>query len=271
MIPSDLKYPDFEIFNKAKELATWPVRMILPLPGNPAVAVDTGGGVDRLLAGDNNIQLIKRPKQLLGPKAYWHLDCLKRFFGNSLEGKRILDIGCGTGYVSALAASQGANVIATEMHDKNIERAKLVFKAFEVDKLAKVLKIDMQKMSPQELGSFDAALFLGTIYHCEYPLDVLKAVGEMTKAIVLDARLAMPEQVNDEKWGLEFLREVYSDQNNFSPIRRVGGGVIRKPTRQSMIKMLRMSGFNEVYQVMPYEKMQKHFLDEEFIQFVAFK
>jgi len=140
-----------------------------------------------------------------------------------LQNKRILDIGCGVGYVGLLAALRGAEVVATEMHETNIKRAELVFESFGCTDRAKVIKSDMQTMSSGELGRFDAVLFLGTIYHCEYPLQVLESISEMSDVVVVDARLASAEQVNDTSYGLKFFKEKYSDDNPLSPIRRVGG------------------------------------------------
>lgn len=257
---------DDDIIREAKALTTWPVRMSLPLPSG--AWLDTGGGVEKLLAGDDNVKIMAPPAEPLGLKAYWHVNPLIDLFG-SISGKRILDVGCGVGYIGLLAAKRGAQVVATEMHDKNIERARLVFETFGVHEHTMLVKSDMQTMTKYSLGRFDAVLFCGTIYHCEHPQEVLMRVGEMTDVIVVDARLAQSAQVNDRQDDLEFFAEEYDQKVQFDAIRRVGGGVLRKPTRRTMFRMLENAGFNSIHQTMPYQGMASQFRNEEFVQFVA--
>jgi len=242
--------------------------MFLPLPSGKWV--NTGGGVDRLLTGDSNVRVIERPAEPLGLKAYWHINPLEDLFG-SLVGKRILDIGCCTGYVSVLAAKRGANVVATEMHDENIQRTELVVDTFDLAHKITIKKTDMQTMTDEEMGRFDAVLFLGTIYHCEHPQEVLNRIAQMSDTIVVDGRMATQEQVNERIGGLEFFTDTYDDKPQLGSIRRVGGGVLRKPTRKTLWQMLKNSGFNTVHQTMPYEGMGPQFQSEGFVQFVARK
>lgn len=259
---------DSEIVAECKALATWPVRMNLPLPSG--AWLDTGGGVDKLLRGDDNVRVIAKPNEPLGLKAYWHVNPLTDLFG-SLRGKKILDVGCGVGYIGLLAAQRGAHVMATEMNDKNIERAKIVFNCFNVNERTMVIKSDMQAMTRHELGTFDAVLLCGTIYHCEHPQDVLMRISEMTDTLVVDSRLATADQVNDCIDELEFFTEEYNDSPEFDSIRRVGGGILRKPTRRSLFLMLERAGFNSIHQTMPYNGLAEQFRSENFIQFVAHK
>jgi len=49
---------DEYILERAKSLATWPVRMMLPLNAQTK-CVDTGGGVDKLLRGDSDVKIVK--------------------------------------------------------------------------------------------------------------------------------------------------------------------------------------------------------------------
>ncbi|MEO1014419.1 MAG: methyltransferase domain-containing protein [Pseudomonadota bacterium] len=258
-----------EFVERIRHLTTWPVRMLLPMPEGDKW-VDTGGGVDKLLAGDDNVRIVDKPQHPLGMKPYWHLNPIIDLFG-TLKKKRVLDIGCGVGYVSALAARKGATVVATEMHDQNIERAKIVLDSFKLNSSSSVVKSDMQTMTHEEMGTFDVVLFLGTIYHCEHPQDVLERVSKMSDIMVIDGRMATDEQVNERIGDLEFFVDEYDDQTQYSSIRRVGGGILRKPTRKTLWKMLKNVGYNSIHQTMPYDGMASQFQTEGFLQFVAKK
>ena len=96
---------------------------------------------------------------------------------NFLQGKKILDIGCGGGLISEPLARLGAKVTGIDALEKNIEVAKLHAKKSN-------LKINYQVKSPEQLDSkekFDIILNLEIIEHVENVDLYLKSCSNLIK------------------------------------------------------------------------------------------
>lgn len=85
-----------------------------------------------------------------------------------VNGRRVLDVGCGTGYSSLLLAERGANVVALDSSARSIDRLKRASAALSLGRVEAhvedALRID-------EHGPFDAVLGLFILHHVE-PFDV---------------------------------------------------------------------------------------------------
>src|SRR5262249_29992354 len=87
--------------------------------------------------------------------------------GGSLEGKRVLDLGCNSGFWSLCAVENGCDyVLGIDGRETYIEQARFVFEAKGVDprrydfRCANVFEVE-----PEDLGTFDIVLCLGVLYH----------------------------------------------------------------------------------------------------------
>ena len=106
----------------------------------------------------------------------------------SLQGKRILDIACNSGFWSIQCALLGAEVVGFDSRPELIEQANLIKSIVGIDNVTfKIL--DFWDMSPQSLdGTFDIVLNLGILYHLPSPLEVLQLTKAMARMrfILLD-------------------------------------------------------------------------------------
>ncbi len=96
---------------------------------------------------------------------------------NFLQGKKILDIGCGGGLISEPLARLGGAITGIDASKKNIEVAKLHAKKSN-------LKINYQNKSPEQLDSkekFDIILNLEIIEHVENVDLYLKSCSNLIK------------------------------------------------------------------------------------------
>ena len=69
-----------------------------------------------------------------------------------LEGKSFLELGCGTGIISTLAAQKGAQVIATDINPKAIENVELNAKENEVE--VKTIFSDLFSAIPEQVFDY---------------------------------------------------------------------------------------------------------------------
>ena len=103
----------------------------------------------------------------------------------SLEGKRVLDIACNSGFWSIQCALLGADVVGFDARAELIEQANLIKGIVGTDNV-EFRVLDFWDMSPQSLGgTFDIVLNLGILYHLPKPLEAL----ELTRAMADDCIL----------------------------------------------------------------------------------
>jgi len=124
----------------------------------------------------------------------YFFDPLVRLLGGSLEGMRVLDLGCNAGFWSLQAIRNGCDyVLGIDARKFHVEQARLVFNVNEVDKsrysfvTANIFDIDFGRW-----GSFDIVLCLGILYHICKPICLLEKISNVNRdVLVIDASLSM--------------------------------------------------------------------------------
>lgn len=112
----------------------------------------------------------------------------KTLWGYELKestAKRVLDVGCGNGYVTCEFAQAGADVVAVDLTDAAIKltRARLVLNGL----TAEVKRADAENL-PFEAEAFDIVISLGVLHHTP---NTEKAVGELHRVLMSDGRLLL--------------------------------------------------------------------------------
>jgi tRNA (mo5U34)-methyltransferase len=103
----------------------------------------------------------------------------------SLQGKRILDIACNSGFWSIQCALLGAEVIGFDARVELIEQAKLIKSIVGINNV-EFRVLDFWDMSPRFLdGTFDIVLNLGILYHLPKPLESLQLTKSMAQEYIL--------------------------------------------------------------------------------------
>jgi SAM-dependent methyltransferase len=99
--------------------------------------------------------------------------------GLSLDGRRVLDVGCGVGHLAQFFVRRGCTVVAVDVRPENIESLRSRYPALE----AHVLDTEREPLS--RLGRFDVVFCYGLLYHLENPLAALRNMASVCDDLLL--------------------------------------------------------------------------------------
>ena len=90
-----------------------------------------------------------------------------------LEGKRVLDAGCGVGRHTPFYSSRGCHVVGIDGRPENIAEMKQLYPQVQG------VVGDLQTMDLDSLGSFDIVHCFGLLYHTDSPVQVLRRLASV--------------------------------------------------------------------------------------------
>jgi SAM-dependent methyltransferase len=107
--------------------------------------------------------------------------------GGSLRGVRVLDLACLEGMYALELARRGAEVVAIEGREANIEKARFAGRALGID--VDFQLGDVRDLTGARYGEFDLVLALGILYHLDTPdlFPFVERIGDVSKrALIID-------------------------------------------------------------------------------------
>lgn len=107
------------------------------------------------------------------------LNYIKQHCGGSLNGKKILDIGCGGGILSESLALEGALVTGIDMAKSGLEVAKLHLS--ESGLMVDYEEISAEQFAQNHPGEFDAVCCLELLEHVPDTAELIKACSVLVK------------------------------------------------------------------------------------------
>jgi len=99
--------------------------------------------------------------------------------GLSLEGKRVLDVGCGVGHLAKYFVNSGCEVICTDGRQENIVSLRSRYPNL----VAHVVNVEREPLS--QFGAFDIVFCYGLLYHLENPIAALRNMATVCKELLL--------------------------------------------------------------------------------------
>lgn len=162
---------------------------------------------------------------------------LVRLNGGSLEGKRVLDLGCNAGYWSLRAVKAGADyVLGIDGRQMHVDQANFVFDIKEMEKsrydfvLGNVFDFDYDRF-----GTFDIVLCLGLLYHISKPMELMELISRVnTDLLVIDSTLSKLRGS---------LFEVKKDRLE-EPRDAIDYEMVMVPTRGAVLDLVRQFGYS---------------------------
>ena len=96
-----------------------------------------------------------------------------------LEGKKVLDVGCGGGILSESMAHEGADVTGIDMGDANLTIAQMHL--YESGEKVEYRKITVEELAQEQPGAFDVVTCLEMLEHVPDPGSIIQACKTLVK------------------------------------------------------------------------------------------
>ena len=169
----------------------------------------------------------------------YFLEPLLQFFGGSLAGKRVLDLGCNAGFWSLCAIEAGCDfVLGVDGRQMHIEQANFVFEVNRVAKsryqfvLQNIFEVDFRQFE-----TFDIVLCLGLMYHISKPVVLIEKIAPINRDILiidtsLSFRLGSVLAIHHEPLG--------------DPRMAVDYQLVVLPTKQAVFDIVNQFGYSAV-------------------------
>jgi SAM-dependent methyltransferase len=170
-------------------------------------------------------------------RSRYFFDRLLMVTGGSLRGRRVLDLGCNSGFWSLKAIEAGAEFVhGIEGRQMHVDQANLVFEAKGVD--PDRYRFEQANIfSHPVAGDFDVVLCLGLMYHVAKPTELFEVMARSgADILVIDTRVS-----NAPGTFLEIRRESLDDPRN-----AVDYEMIFFPTRHAVGALARQFGYRTV-------------------------
>jgi len=134
----------------------------------------------------------KRAIEVSNQRLSYCIDPLIKFYGGSLKGKKILDIGCNAGFFALKMIEAGCDyIVGIDGRQSHIDKANFVFEVKEIDKskydfyCGNIYDVDFKK-----LGNFDIVICLGFFHHVNKHIELLEKISEVNSDLfLLETRL----------------------------------------------------------------------------------
>lgn len=175
-----------------------------------------------------------------------------------LASLRILDLACLEGLYAVEFARQGAQAVAIEGREVNLEKVRFVKKALGLDNLD-LHHDDVRNLSLEKYGEFDVVLCLGILYHLDAPdvFHFVENIGRITRRFaVFDTYVSIASEELHTHGGKPYWgREVFEHDPDAPMEERLlyRWRSLDNPksfwiTRRSLYNLLLASGFTTVYE-----------------------
>ena len=182
-----------------------------------AESVPAGGGSEAF----DNAEAIEINRARLA-----HLESL----GLPLEGKRVLDVGCGVGHLAQFFVAKGCKIACLDARLENIDELHQRYSTLE----AYVANVETESLL--RLGTFDIIFAYGLLYHLENPLVALRNMASVSRELLLLETMICDSQ-------LPVLR--FEDES--SAFNQALHGLACRPSPSWVVQALNRIGFQFIY------------------------
>jgi SAM-dependent methyltransferase len=172
------------------------------------------------------VQVFDTPEALaLNAARMTHLESLKL----PLQGKRVLDLGCGVGHLGIRLQHMGCSVVCVDGRAQNIENLRTRYPQLEGH-------VGDVEQDLSRFGRFDVVFSYGLLYHLENPLQSIRNMAAVCGEVLL-----LETMVSDHTLPLVRIEDESTDFN------QAMAGLAGRPSPHYVVLGLNRAGFEQVY------------------------
>jgi tRNA (mo5U34)-methyltransferase len=108
-----------------------------------------------------------------------------------LDGWRVLDVGCNSGFYSFELARRGASVVGIDVEPLYLAQARWAAAEFRLQQQVEFREMEVYDIARSD-ETFDLVWFMGVFYHLRYPLLALDILAQRTHRLLMFQTLTMP-------------------------------------------------------------------------------
>ncbi len=187
---------------------------------------DFGGGVTTPVLDGGKVNRHEQRRR-------YFFEALLRVTGGSLQGRRVLDLGCNAGWWSLQAIEAGADfVLGVDIRQTHIDQANLVFAAKGIDQSC--YRFEQGDVFERDFGErFDVVLCLGLMEHIARPVEIFERMAATgAELLVIDTALSGARS--------SFFEVSHLEEPD------AHGELVLVPTRDAVIELAARSGYSAV-------------------------
>jgi 2-polyprenyl-3-methyl-5-hydroxy-6-metoxy-1,4-benzoquinol methylase len=146
----------------------------------------------------DEVYTIDRPDRPKGESVRRMVQIVSDLARRPLNELRVLDLGALEGLYAIEFARQGAQAVAIEGREMNLEKARFVKEALDLSHLDLHLD-DVRNLSVEKYGQFDVVLCLGLLYHLNAPdvFNFIKSMAQVcTHLLVIHSHISLAPQIS---------------------------------------------------------------------------
>lgn len=98
---------------------------------------------------------------------------------SGLEGKKVLDVGCGGGILSESMARRGADVTGIDLGEENLKAASLHAEQSGLSEVLRYQHIPVERFAAEHAGTFDVVTCMEMLEHVPDPAAIVKACFDL--------------------------------------------------------------------------------------------
>ncbi len=216
----------------------------------------------KLLGGNSRAARTRRARHY---RRYQHVFAhLHTALGGSLEGQRVLDIGCNAGYWSIQAHRAGASeVLGIDASADNIAQARFLTDMIGLNGVTYAQQ-NVYDLSPATVGQFDLTFFVGVLYHLDRPIEALERIHAVTRhALLIDTQLFRMRTP---------VLQLAADDVRYYHQSSHSNHLAMIPSQSAVVLMLQRAGFKRVVRARnSTRRLPPVYRDDGWGTFIAFK
>ncbi len=148
----------------------------------------------------------------------------------SLEGKKVLDVGCGVGHLAQFFVERKCDVVSIDGREENLQALRQKYPTLKHE------LVDIEREDIETLGTFDIVFCYGLLYHTENPALVIEKMAHSCTEILL-----LETCVTD--YDEPLVRYVEETGTASQALHGMGS----RPTSAWVVSLLRHHGFAHIY------------------------